>query len=156
MFAHRPLSPSGLALLLPFLAAFGTGMPVSAQMYKWIDEDGVTQYTQHPPPGDIRAEEIKPPPAVDPGEADRQIDRSRELAEEWSKARSERGEEQRKAGEDAAWYAENCRRAQASVNAYSVPNALVEMPDGSRDRLTEEARLAGLAEAEARVREYCR
>ena len=36
-----------------------------ARMYKWVDEDGNTQYTQSPPPGDIESEVIKPPPKVD-------------------------------------------------------------------------------------------
>ena len=33
-----------------------------AEMYKWVDDEGNTHYTQSPPPGDVEKEIIKPEP----------------------------------------------------------------------------------------------
>lgn len=138
--------------LLGLLAGSGAG---AAEMYKWVDEHGVTQYTQHPPPGDIKAETVAPPPPPPSNPDDDGARRAGELAEEWRSAREEAAKERAAAAEERAMDEEDCRRARQSVQAYSVPNALVLQPDGSRTRLTEEERLAGLAEAEERVKQFC-
>lgn len=47
-----------LALSLTMCAA----VPVSAQMYKWVDSNGQVHYTDKPPPGNIKTEKLRPPP----------------------------------------------------------------------------------------------
>ena len=39
-----------------------------AAMYKWVDEEGNTHYTQQPPPDGIESKTLKPPPAIDGSE----------------------------------------------------------------------------------------
>lgn len=129
--------------------------PVAAEMYKWVDESGNVHYTQERPPAGIKGETIKPPPPVDSEAARKQLESRQELLQESGEARSKSAEESRLAAEDRAFKAENCRRARASVSAYSVPNALVMQPDGSRSRFSEDERRKGLADAEARVQEFC-
>ncbi len=54
------------ALLLPLQAA--------AEMYKWVDKDNVTHYTQEPPIGydaEKISEQAAPPPAPEPARADK-------------------------------------------------------------------------------------
>ncbi|HKK16999.1 MAG TPA: DUF4124 domain-containing protein, partial [Gammaproteobacteria bacterium] len=48
----------------PILLALLVSSNALAAMYKWVDENGEVHYTQTPPPGDIQAETIKPPPDV--------------------------------------------------------------------------------------------
>jgi hypothetical protein len=47
-------------MLMAGLCAAGAA---HAQMYKWVDENGRTQYTQTPPPPGRSAQEVKTPPA---------------------------------------------------------------------------------------------
>lgn len=159
MSDHHPFRPSwppvlsraaGLAVLLSLAA-----LPVAAQMYKWVDEQGNVHYTQERPPPGIKGESIKPPPPVDSEAAQQALDARQEFLNEAGEARSKGAEEAKLAAEDKAFREENCRRARASVAAFSIPNALVQQPDGSRTRYSEEERLKGLADAEARVRDFC-
>ena len=128
-----------------------------AEMYKWVDEDGQVQYTQSPPPPGVEGETIKPPPPpASPEEAQKQMQAREELLDGLQEDRQNKVETDAQAAAGAAWTEENCRRARASVSAYQVPNALIAQPDGSRTRITEEQRLAGLKEAQERVKEYCK
>lgn len=131
-------------------------LPATAEMYKWVDENGNVHYTQERPPPGIQGETIKPPPPVDSAAAQKQLESRQELLKEASEGRTKSADKAKLAVEDKAFTEENCRRAQASVAAFSVPNALVMQPDGSRTRYTEEERLKGLADAEARVKEFCK
>ncbi|MBI2994033.1 MAG: DUF4124 domain-containing protein [Gammaproteobacteria bacterium] len=130
--------------------------PVGAEMYKWVDENGEVQYTQQPPPGNIKAETIKPPPKVDTEGAQKELEQQQKEVDALKENRDKRTEEVKTAADDKAFNAENCRRAQASVASFSVPNALIAQSDGSRTRITEEERLAGLKKAEDGVKEFCK
>lgn len=59
-----------LLILLPVLA--------SAEMYRWVDKDGLVHYTQTPPAGfDAKAIAPAPPPSANPGvESIRKFDQS--------------------------------------------------------------------------------
>ena len=132
------------------------GLPAVAEMYKWVDADGNVQYTQERPPPGIKGETIKPPPPVDSEVAEKQLESRQELLNEAREGRTKSAEEAKKADEEKAFNAENCRRARQSVAANQIPNALVLQADGSRTRLNEDERLKGLADAEKRVKEFCK
>lgn len=151
-----PLCPARSVVLTALLWAAGFHAPAFAEMYKWVDENGNVQYTQHPPPGDIKAETIKPPPKVDSESALQELDEQQKQLEEVRAGRQKQGEEVAKAEEEKAWYVENCRRAQATLASYQVPNALIQQADGSRTRISEEDRQAGLAKANEMIKEYCK
>jgi len=159
MDTHARLS--GNSTYRTCLAALAAGLamaagPVAAEMYKWVDENGQVQYTQHPPPGDVKAETIKPPARVDTEGALKELEQQQKDLDAIKEGRDKRVAEETKVAEGKAFNAENCRRAQASVASYQVPNALIAQPDGSRTRITEEERLAGLKKAEDAVKEYCK
>ena len=105
-------------IILTGILILGMGTLSQAQMYKWVDEDGVTQFTQEKRLEDA---EIK------------QIDK-----------------------ENQAIMVENCRRSRARLAGYSVPNALMMQPDGSRIRVDEDARQRELAEARENISKYCK
>ncbi len=44
-------------MLLAGLVAITLALPAHAEVYRWVDDDGVTQYSAHPPP-DVDAERI--------------------------------------------------------------------------------------------------
>lgn len=49
-----------LSLALAF--ALCVALPASAQMYKWVDANGKVQYSDKPPPGNVKTEKLRPPP----------------------------------------------------------------------------------------------
>ncbi|NNE39170.1 MAG: DUF4124 domain-containing protein [Gammaproteobacteria bacterium] len=127
-----------------------------AQMYKWVDEDGVTQYTQTPPPGEIQVETIEiqtgPASELEIWEMENQVrrlnlEREARLLEEQNKQIDK---------ENAAIQAENCQRSRQRLASYSVPNALILQADGSRIRVDEDARQRELAATRELISQYCK
>jgi hypothetical protein len=104
-------------------------LPASAQMYKWVDSNGKVQYSDKPPPSNIKAERLRDlapaasAPAASEGKDGAKKDaaksgpktvaeqeqafRKRQL--DASKAREEDGQKQAESRERA----ENCKRAKA-------------------------------------------
>jgi hypothetical protein len=128
----------------------------NAAMYKWIDADGNTQYTQHPPPGDIQAETIKPPSKVDTEGALKKLEAQKKKAAELREGRLKEADEKRKAEEDLALEQDNCRRGRENLKNLERPHGLIAQPDGSRIRITEEERQEKLAKSREMIKEWCK
>ena len=150
---QRPALRHAVASLVCLVAL---APPAMAEMYKWVDADGHVHYTQERPPPGIKGDTIKPPPPVDSETAAKQLESRQELLNDAREGREKSAEEAKNAADDKAFNEENCRRAKQSVAAYQVPNALVEQADGSRMRFPEDERLKGLADSEARVKQFCK
>lgn len=129
--------------------------PSHAQLYKWVDEEGVTQYSDRPPPESSDVEIVTPdtasPDAAAISKMKSQSSRADKLREERLKA----AEEKRLAEEERAIREENCRRSRAKLASYSVPNALILQQDGSRVRVDEPTRQRELASAREMIEKYC-
>ncbi|MEE8264071.1 MAG: DUF4124 domain-containing protein [Gammaproteobacteria bacterium] len=144
-----------LATLL-LLWVFGSS-PLSARIYKWIDEEGVVHYGQNPPPGQ-QAESIKPPPQ--PADSDDAINELQETQRQLDTLRRERAtqaEEQRKANELKAAMATNCQIA--TRNLTELQNrGRVRSRDESGEWIirTEEEHRAGIKKYQADVDKYCK
>ena len=131
-------------------------LPVSeARMYKWVDEDGNTNYTQSPPPGGVDGETIKPPPKIDDDNAIAEVERQTKDADKLRENRKEKEKIDALQKENNEVKKENCRRSKQKLNNYSRPRGLIQQEDGSRVRIDEEARQAGLVEAQKKIEEYC-
>ncbi len=117
--------------------ALWLALPASAQMYKWVDADGKVQYSDKPPPSNIKTEKLRAParaastPAASEAKGGAQKDattktgpktaaeqeqafRKRQL--EASKAEEEAGQKQA----DARERAENCKRAKAALTSLQI------------------------------------
>lgn len=141
--------------LISLSGAMFAGPVTSAELYKWVDENGVTQYSQSPPVGkaEVQTMNVKVTPA-DPAAAETLKARVESL----DKIRDTRAEDQqlnRQVEEAKAVNEENCRRARARLAAYSVPNALIEQVDGSRARVDEATRQKELTASQEMVKTYC-
>lgn len=121
------MKPLSMVLWLALCLA----QPAAAQMYKWVDSNGKVQYSDKPPPGNVKTERLREPPrAPSPpaasdakGAAAKDTARSapRSVAEqeqafrkrqtEAAKAQDERAQQEN----DARDRAENCKRAKAAV-----------------------------------------
>ena len=119
-----------LCLLLPL------GALASGKLYKWTDGNGVTHYTDEPPPGDqYETRNITPDP--DAGEP---------VEDEGA---AEPSPEQRRAA--------HCEGLQRTVDGLSIPGP-VRMDldrDGEAEVLTEEQKQAQLEINQLQLRAYC-
>ncbi|MDJ0927238.1 MAG: DUF4124 domain-containing protein [Gammaproteobacteria bacterium] len=129
-------------------------------VYKWVDEDGIPQYTDRPPmdvdaqPTGIKSRRTNP--AAVQARVDAQSDSNA--------ARSQRRQEE---AEDAAaaedermanlkQREENCKQARQQAETYETSRRLYRpLPNGEREYLTDEELDKARADARASVREWC-
>jgi hypothetical protein len=110
--------------------ALCVALPASAQLYKWVDSDGRVQYSDKPPPSNIKSEKLSAParagaPAASEGKDGTQKDAAQaapKTAVEQDQAFRKRQLDAAKAqGEEAQTQAktrdraENCKRAKAAL-----------------------------------------
>jgi hypothetical protein len=141
----RTASLLGLALLLVGSA--------EARMYRWVDDSGMTVYSQSPPPSG-EATEIKvntstaAPPAAPPTEGQTKETTAPEKPTGPTKAEIEASN---KIKDD------NCKAATSNLTLYeNLGNKLVKTPDGLYKRLTEEERQQKIQESKEGIAEYCK
>lgn len=131
---------------------------VHGTIYKWQDEQGITHFSQVPPPGGRF--EIVPQPRLPPAdpEAERRLEdllQSQKQAEEDQKVKKK---DQMKAAEEQATREESCRRAKEQLAVLeSRPGSRIKItePDGMQRRLTEEERQTRLVETQKQIADSC-
>lgn len=116
--------------------ALCVALPASAQMYKWVDEKGKVQYSDKPPPGNIKTEKLRaPPPApVAPAPSEAKSGTAKDAAKGGPKTAAEQEQAFRKRQLEASKSQEaddkkqaqardkeeHCRRANAAVAALQL------------------------------------
>ncbi len=154
----RSPSRHALTLLLALFLAGPWALPAAhAEMYKWVDEQGVTHYTQTPPPGnDFKEVAPPPPPAVDPGQAARQLKESQKAFDERRKEAREAADKQAKAEAEAAERSKQCEQARRNLeNLLTHPRIRYTDDSGEVTLLPEEERQKRIAEAREQIEELC-
>ena len=146
-----------LALCLPLL--------MGAEVYRWVDKDGVLNYTQVKPRG-VAADQIKTrgagssaaseaAPALSPEEAERQrliqqLEQQARLREQLEQAEQERRQDIVQVRQ------ENCEMARSTLEQLTVRNRVTETDaSGERRVLPEEERQARIKEAQDAIVENC-
>ena len=135
------------------IVALALALPAAAQsMYKWVDEKGVTHYTQEPPPnGNAAKIEVKVEPGHPPVEdwKARELDLKRKKVENESKARVE---DQRKAIERQS----RCNHARTDLDQLRNARRLYTLDaKGDRVYMADDQRPALIDKAQAEIRENC-
>lgn len=133
-------------------------LPASSGVYRWVDENGVTVYSQNAPPaGD--AVRIKPrpgPSAADQAAAQERLKAQLEQSMDAEEERRQAEEEQAKEAEQAAAKADACKAARANLETLqNLGNRMVRTADDRYLRLSEEEVAAKIKEAQTQVDEYC-
>ena len=130
---------------------------VQAAMYKWVDDNGVTQYSQFPPPNrDAKIVVPPPPPAEDAAGAQKRLEETLQKRDENRKAQAEAQAEQEKAAEVATQQQKNCAMARDNLEKLTSRGRMrVIGADGVTTYLTEEERQARIAESKQHIEEYC-
>ena len=128
-----------------------------ATMYKWVDEEGNTHYSEKPPVGDVEVQTVKPPPKVDTESANKALEGKQNKLKEIDNDRAKQAEAVAAENERMGIDKKNCETARknlASVNAN--PRVYGTDADGTRYKLGEDARQAKIAAANEAVAKYCK
>ncbi len=141
-------------IFLIFSSIFFT-LGVNAEMYKWIDEDGNTQYSQSPPIGNTAVEIIKPPSRVDTESAAKALDERKETADKLREDRIKSTEENQTAEEEALAKQQKCDQARKRLASYQRPRVSLTNSDGSKRVLSDEERQAEIAKSNESIKTYC-
>lgn len=136
-----------LCLLMPALS--------TAEIYKWVGDDGKTNYTQLPPPPGYESEMVREAssPAVAPAPP------ATELQERYEEQQKDRENDAAVAGQEkknSDIRKLNCdaaTRNQASLELGG--NRLYETADGEYLRLTGEERQQRIDQAKEQIKKYC-
>ena len=132
-------------------------LPAAAQaLYKWVDEKGVTHYSESPPEkGSAAKIELKVPPGGAPAAPDwkeREIESRKQRIERDSKA----GEQAAREARETAERARRCRAAQVALDLLRNGRRVYKLDDkGQRVYLEDGQRPALIQERERDARENC-
>jgi hypothetical protein len=146
--------------------ALCVALPASAQMYKWVDANGKVQYSDKPPPSNIKTERLREParaasvPAASEGKGAAQKDAAKagpktaaEQEQAFRKRQLDAGkaqEEEAQKQADARERAENCKRAKAALANLQIGGRQMRIDEkGERVFLDEQQ----IAQETARARE---
>lgn len=147
---------------VPSLCGLALGVALAAplqadEIYKWVDEEGVTQYSQQPPPsGDAARVGVDKRPAE---ELERERQEMEETGERLKAQREERREAEQEARKEAGEREERekrCADLRSSLKKLTENRRLL-VPDGDGDvrRLPEEERQERVAERRRQIEEEC-
>ncbi len=131
---------------------------IEAKIYKWIDSDGITQYTQSPPPEDVSSEEI--PTQTYDAEAAAQ---SKQALQKRIDALNQRRDDKKQAknkdektSEEQKEREKYCEVAKQRLAEFQTGRPLAqEQADGSFVRMTEEQLAAQIATVQEKITELC-
>ncbi len=140
------------------LSVLLTTVPAQADIYRWVDENGHTTYSQTPPP-DRNADKIRPPPAPSesPEQARMRLEEQLQRKDDYLEDRELAKDKRRKQQAEQDMRESNCATARKNhANLVAAARRLVKMPDGEYRRLTEEDRQKLLRKAQADINDNCR
>jgi len=163
-------------LLISALIFATTHMMGWADIYKWKDKNGVTRYTDTPPPSDTTSYQTlsrkasKPAQAINPtadearaisndmakqkvksdeNSPEAQAEKRRQIAEAEKRNKAEKEAEDKRR-------ALNCNAAKANAQAYGQGGRIYKTnPQGEREYLGDEELQAGIAQAQREMQENC-
>ena len=132
-------------------------LSVSAEIYKWVDDEGKVHYGEKPPSTitEDGIKTIKLRDNVDTQGANQALKKK-------SKSLNKRGEKRKKEKEEAATKKEDlakykvlCETAKKNLANYQYPKVSISEDDGSTRALTEEERQLGIKKSEEIVKQVC-
>lgn len=141
---------ASLAASLPAAVHAGT-------MYKWVDEKGVTHFSEDPPPdGKAQKIDVKPlPPSSDAPAAPPQDWRARELELRQKRLDKERAE--RKSQQEAGVREARCLRAQRALEQLNRQRPIYDVDkQGNRVYMDDKERAAEIEGARKAIEASCR
>lgn len=131
---------------------------VSAEVYKWTDEQGEVQYTQVPPPTGIQSTRLGPaaPPADNPATITGHLEERIKASEEANKQQLDASQKQQKQIEIRKIRQQNCVAAHNNVEQLNRGGQVrYRTSDGEVLHLSDEDRNKRIEEARKQIKENC-
>lgn len=152
-------------MLLALLFSLFAGLALAGTMYKWVDDQGTTHYTDTPPP-DRKAQEIQTEPsapATGPGGAQPAPDNWQEEERQFQRRRAIRKEQQwqeeqaaARAKQQAVARKQSCLLARQNLHALQQGRPVYHIDEnGRRTYLDDPARAAAIEQARKDIERYC-
>ncbi len=143
--------------ILPALVLLCFSIASHSAIYKWVDENGVTQFSEFPP-SQQEAEQVRgaAPPTEDPDAARERLQQRLDGFDQRREAESVRREEQAAQQEQQALRQRNCEVARHNLEIMARGGRTrILTESGEATYLTEEQRLERLETARKAVQENC-
>lgn len=126
-----------------------------AEVYKWVDKDGKTVYSQSKPSGDVKYETVSSPADVDSARALKKLRDDKIRAQKLMRERERVQSAQRQKKAKSEERQKNCDLARENLASLQPPRISVKLPDGSFTRMSEEERQSRIKQAQAKIQEWC-
>lgn len=154
--ASRMKKLTTLALLGALLAA----PAMAAQFYKWTDENGVTHYSETPPPDSVKSSTAIKVPSRQPSGAEtaaQNLQKQREAAIKALDEAGKKGATAPAAGKDnKEQYAERCKQLKANLAVMESSGRVSEKDDkGEKRILTEEEKAKRIEDTRRQIKAFC-
>lgn len=133
-------------------------LPATAEMYRWVDENGVTVYSQSPrPDGGGETIKVAPGPSAEEAAAGRErMERYLEQRQETRDALEQEAKEREETEAAAAQRKANCRAARGNLERYqTLGRRRIKTPEGEYVYLGEAEVAERIRRAESQVGKYC-
>ena len=132
-------------------------LPATAKTYRWVDEKGVTVYSQTPPPsGEATLIKPPPPPAAAPDEIMKNLKRRQATIDAGKKKKEKTGKNESTEAKNAEKKKQNCEISRKNLKEITLhPRIKMKMEDGSFKLLSEEERQAKIDTYNKNIEKYC-
>ncbi len=132
-------------------------LPATAKTYRWVDENGVTIYSQAPPPsGDATIMKPPPKPAASPDEIMKGLKQRQATLDEARKKKTETGKIAETEADNAKRKKENCEISRKNLEVSTRhPRVRMKQEDGSFKHLTDEERQSEIDKANKDIEKFC-
>jgi len=130
----------------------------TARSYRWVDENGVTIYSQSPPPSGTARTVIKPPPpaGTPPEDTMKKLKARLDALDETKKKTTETKDKEKKEAGRAEIKKKNCQSATAHLKNLEEHGRLkMKMDDGNYKILTDEERTADIEKTKQTIEKNC-
>ncbi len=128
---------------------------VSAQAYKWKDDNGNVIYSQTPPPLGTPYELVDDASIAASGFGVARSSNLQEKAKDAEKARQQKQEQQKLIAESEQIKKENCAQARTNLNALTSRGQVTIKEGDLYRKLTEEERQERIQQANNSIKEFC-
>ncbi|MEY8248400.1 MAG: DUF4124 domain-containing protein [Bermanella sp.] len=130
----------------------------AGQVYKWLDEDGNTQFSQFPPDVEQQAEplDVKTQKSMNAAQSKEQLESMRQQLLESSVERNTDNEQDKLEQEKAERMAQNCVKAKQQLRDLESNGRLYRaLEDGGRHWFDEQERAQAITAAKDQVKGFC-
>ncbi len=129
----------------------------TARMYKWVDSNGVTQYSQHPPP-EGAVEEIEKTYAPEAADLEDTLQEGAKKREEFNKRHQERLDSKaqaKKEKKEKKKLALECTKAREQIKTLKLERRMQIKDGDTYTSMTKEMRQKKIKELQEKIKKYC-